>query len=100
VPLNSTTRHLINRETLALCRGAPLLINTARGALVDSVAVIEALDEPKLAGFGLDVLEDERVFRGGATKILGEKIAERVRSAAAPVSRETSPSEWRSFQSS
>jgi D-lactate dehydrogenase len=91
VPLNSTTRHLINRETLALCRGAPLLINTARGALVDSIAVIEALDEGKLAGFGLDVLEDERVFRGGATKILGEKIAERVRSAAAPVSRETSP---------
>jgi D-lactate dehydrogenase len=45
----------------------------------------------KLAGFGLDVLENERVFRGGATKILGEKIAERVRSAAAPVSRETSP---------
>jgi D-lactate dehydrogenase len=91
VPLNPTTRHLINRETLALCRGAPLLINTARGALVDSVAVIEALDAGKLAGFGLDVLEDERVFRGGATKILGEKIAERVRSAAAPVSRETSP---------
>jgi D-lactate dehydrogenase len=89
VPLNSTTRHLINRETLALCRTGTLLINTARGALVDSSSVIEALDQGKLAGFGLDVLEDERVFRGGATKILGEKIAERVRSAAAPF-RETS----------
>ena len=54
-------------------------------------AVIEALDAEQVAGLGLDVLEDERVFRGGATKILGEKIAERVRSAAAPVARETSP---------
>ena len=52
--------------------------------------MIEALDEGKLAGLGLDVLEDERVFRGGATRILGEKIAERVRSADAPVPRETS----------
>jgi D-lactate dehydrogenase len=91
VPLTPTTRHMINRETLALCRPGLLLINTARGALVDSAAAIGALDAGKLAGLGLDVLEDERVFRGGATKILGEKIAERVRSAAAPVPREASP---------
>ena len=91
VPLNSMTRHMINRETLALCRSGVLLINTARGGLIDSGALIEALDSGQVAGVGLDVLEDERVFRGGATKILGEKIAERVRSAAAPVARETSP---------
>ena len=91
VPLNSATRHMINRETLALCRSGVLLINTARGELIDSGALIEALDSGQVAGVGLDVLEDERVFRGGATQILGEKIAERVRSAAAPVARETSP---------
>ena len=91
VPLNSTTRHVINRETLALCRSGVLLINTARGGLIDSGALIEALDSGQVAGVGLDVLEDERVFRGGATQILSEKIAERVRSAAAPVARETSP---------
>jgi D-lactate dehydrogenase len=91
VPLNSTTRHMINRKTLALCRSGALLINTARGGLIDSGALIEALDTEQVAGVGLDVLEDERVFRGGATKILGEKIAERVRSTAAPVARETSP---------
>ena len=90
VPLNSKTRHMINRETLGLCPRGALLINTARGGLIDTGAVIEALDEGKLAGLGLDVLEDERVFRGGATRILGEKIAERVRSADAPVPRETS----------
>ena len=44
-----------------------------------------------MAGVGLDVLEDERVFRGGATQILSEKIAERVRGTASPIGRETSP---------
>jgi D-lactate dehydrogenase len=97
VPLNPTTRHMINREMLALCRSGLLLINTARGALMDSGAVIEALDAKRVAGVGLDVLEDESVFRGGATKILGEKIAERVRSASAPVSREPSPQRLAEF---
>ncbi|HEY5811665.1 MAG TPA: NAD(P)-dependent oxidoreductase [Terrimicrobiaceae bacterium] len=90
VPLSPTTHHMINRETLALCREGIFLINTARGALIDPGALLDALDSEKVAGVGLDVLEDERVFRGGATQILGEKIAERVRSAAAPISRETS----------
>jgi D-lactate dehydrogenase len=67
-----------------------ILINSARGGLIDSGALIEALDSGQVAGVGLDVLEDERVFHGGATKILGEKIAERVRAAAIPVARETS----------
>ncbi|HEY5704979.1 MAG TPA: NAD(P)-dependent oxidoreductase [Terrimicrobiaceae bacterium] len=88
VPLNSTTRHMINRETLALCRPEVFLVNTARGGLIDAGAVIEALDSGQVAGVGLDVLEDERIFHGGAAPILGEKIAERVRNTA--VARETS----------
>ena len=44
VPLTPTTRHMINREALALCRPGVLLINTARGGLIDSGALIEALD--------------------------------------------------------
>jgi D-lactate dehydrogenase len=90
VPLTPTTRHMINREALALCRPGLLLINTARGGLVDSGALIEALDSGQVAGVGLDVLEDERVFQGGATQILSEKIAERVRSSAGTMVRETS----------
>jgi D-lactate dehydrogenase len=90
VPLTPTTRHMINREALALCRPGVLLINTARGGLIDSGALIEALDSGQVAGVGLDVLEDERVFRGGATQILSEKIAERVRSSAGTMIRETS----------
>ena len=90
VPLTPTTRHMINREALALCRPGLLLINTARGGLIDSSALIEALDSGRVAGVGLDVLEDERVFRGGATQVLSEKIAERVRSSAGRMIRETS----------
>lgn len=90
VPLTPTTRHMINREALALCRSGVLLINTARGGLIDSGALIEALDSGQVAGVGLDVLEDERVFRGGATQILSEKIAERVRSSVGTMIRETS----------
>ena len=90
VPLSPTTRHMINRDALALCRRGVLLINTARGGLIDSGALIAALDAGQVAGVGLDVLEDERVFRGGATQILTEKIAERVRSSAGTMIRETS----------
>jgi D-lactate dehydrogenase len=91
VPLTRSTRHMINRASLAICRPGLLLINTARGGLIDTRALLEALDSGKVAGVGLDVVEDERVFRGGATKILSQKIAERVRSAATTMVRETSP---------
>ena len=53
VPLTPTTRHMINREALALCRPGVLLINTARGGLIDSGALIEALDAGQVAGVGL-----------------------------------------------
>jgi D-lactate dehydrogenase len=91
VPLTRSTHHMINRNTLGICRPGLLLINTARGGLIDTAALIEALNSGKVAGLGLDVLEDERVFRGGATKILSQNIAERVRSARGTVVRETSP---------
>ncbi|MFT3875030.1 MAG: NAD(P)-dependent oxidoreductase [Propioniciclava sp.] len=58
-PLNESTRHLINRQTLALMKPTAYLINTARGALIDEVALIEALNEGVIAGAGLDVQEVE-----------------------------------------
>ena len=58
-PLNDQTRHLINKERLALMKPAAFLINTSRGALIDEAALIDALQHHRIAGAGLDVQETE-----------------------------------------
>jgi glyoxylate reductase len=58
-PLNHETRHLIGKVELSRVRKHCILINTARGAVVDQKALIAALQDGKLAGAGLDVFEDE-----------------------------------------
>ena len=58
-PLNESTRHMINKETLAMMKPTAYLINTARGALVDEKALIDALENNVIAGAGLDVQEVE-----------------------------------------
>jgi D-lactate dehydrogenase len=73
-PLTSETFHLLNREAFAKCRPGLILINTARGALVDTLALNEALDQGIVAGAGLDVLEDERVMQKDIGKIISARI--------------------------
>jgi phosphoglycerate dehydrogenase-like enzyme len=58
-PLTTETRHLVNAERLALMKPTAYLINTARGPIVDQKALTEALQERRIAGAGLDVLEQE-----------------------------------------
>jgi glyoxylate reductase len=58
-PLTPETRHLIDTRALALLRPSAVLVNTARGAIVDEHAVVEALRAGRLAGAALDVFEHE-----------------------------------------
>jgi len=59
VPLNDSTRHLINRERLALMKPSAILINTARGSVVDQEALVDALRRGVIAGAALDVTDPE-----------------------------------------
>jgi len=59
--LTDETRKLIDRERLALMKPTALLINCARGPIVDEAALIEALENGRLAGAGLDVTDPEPV---------------------------------------
>ena len=62
-PYSEKTHHLINREKIQLIKKGALFINTARGGLVDTNALAEALDKGILAGAGLDVLEEEEMIK-------------------------------------
>ena len=58
-PLTEQTKHLINNDALAIMKSGAMLINTSRGALIDTKAVITALKNGKLGYLGLDVYEQE-----------------------------------------
>jgi len=57
--LNDETKHLIGREQIAAMKPSAFLINTARGAIVDELALLEALQNRQIAGAGLDVYSRE-----------------------------------------
>ena len=58
-PLTSSTKHMINKDTLSLMKPTAFIINTSRGALIDEKALVEALKNQTIAGAGLDVQEEE-----------------------------------------
>ena len=58
-PLNSETRHLINREAIMTMKKGVYLINTSRGGLIDTEALIAGMLDGKFGGVGLDVYEEE-----------------------------------------
>jgi glyoxylate reductase len=63
VPLTAETRHMIGREQLALMKPTAMLINAARGGVVDHAALLEALQQRRIGGAALDVTEPEPLPR-------------------------------------
>jgi D-lactate dehydrogenase len=75
VPYNEKTHHLIDAAAIEKMPDGAIVVNTARGAVVDSQALIEALQRDKLGGAGLDVLESEAAI-GEEAEILSSAYDE------------------------
>ncbi|MDI3339987.1 MAG: hydroxyacid dehydrogenase [Sphaerobacter sp.] len=79
VPYLAATHHLMNRERFARMKRGALLINTARGGLVDTEALMWALDEGILAGAGLDVLEGEELIQEESQLLTQPAVEDKLR---------------------
>lgn len=84
VPLTARTRQMLNAARLARCKPGFILINTARGALVDIDALLEGLNSGHVGGVGLDVLEDEAAFRADTSRIIGAQIVQKIHAMSTP----------------
>ena len=73
VPYLPSTHHLINSENINKIKKGAILINTARGAIIETDALVKALDEKILAGAGLDVLEEEGFLGDEKSFVLNDK---------------------------
>lgn len=79
-PLLPSTRHLINATTLARLKPTALLINTSRGGLIDTEAVIDALKSGQLGGLAIDVYEQEAdlFFRDLSGTVIADDVIQRL----------------------
>lgn len=85
--LNPTSRHLIASRELEIMKGDAVLVNTARGPLVDQSALVEALEQGDIAGAALDVFEDEPLPEDHALRSMDNVLL-------APHNANASPSAW------
>jgi D-lactate dehydrogenase len=81
-PLNDQTKHLVNKETLPLMKKGVMLINTSRGGLIDTRAVIDALKSKQIGYLGIDVYEQEEklFFRDLSASIIEDDTIQRLMS--------------------
>ncbi len=85
--LNPTSTHLINADTLRMMKPEAIVINTARGPIVDESALIEALQNGTIAGAGLDVFEEEPLPDGSSLLSMDNVMI-------APHNANSSPMAW------
>jgi len=80
IPLSADTRYLINRDCISTMKPGVMLINTSRGALVDTKAVIDALKTRQVGHFGMDVYEEEEglFFEDHSEDILQDDVIARL----------------------
>jgi D-lactate dehydrogenase len=83
-PLRPDTFHLFNRERLSKCIPGVLIINTARGSLIDTEALIAALEAGHVSGAGLDVLEGELATTRPPSLNVTELILEELHAGLSP----------------
>jgi len=69
VPLLDSTRHLINKERLAMMKSGAYLVNTSRGPVIDESALVDALKNKVIKGAALDVFEDEPALSPGLAEL-------------------------------
>jgi lactate dehydrogenase-like 2-hydroxyacid dehydrogenase len=81
VPLSARTRHLIGAKEFAMMKPGGILINTARGPIVDETALVRALRSGRLAAAGLDVFEREPEIHPGLLKLKNVVLLPHVGSA-------------------
>lgn len=81
-PLNEQTKHIINATTLGMMNKGAILINTSRGGLIDTKAVINALKTRQIGALGIDVYEQEEklFFRDLSTDIIQDDMIQRLMS--------------------
>lgn len=58
VPLSTETYHLIGNRELGMCKDGVIIVNTARGKVIDEAALVKALESGKVGAVGLDVFEE------------------------------------------
>lgn len=80
-PLNEASRHLFDEQAFSKMKSSAFLINTARGAVVDEKALVNALKDGQIAGAGLDVFEDEPAVHPGLLEIERIVVAPHIASA-------------------
>ena len=81
VPLLDSTRHLINKERLAMMKKTAYLVNTSRGPVIDEQALVEALKNGVIKGAALDVFENEPKLAKGLSKLDNAVITPHIASA-------------------